>query len=260
MNEKIKLNIKDFNLFCEVIKSAAKIVDSVKITIGPNGLEIYGARNTIARCEILSNTVCYDKNISFCILDLKMFVRILGTVAQIHNDDYSNFNFIIDLPFIRFESKKFKTKFITCSEDVITKWISKKIETPLEPIFEFTTTSDFIKRINNHSYIFNDASSLRVYLETKDDMEKNSLFATIGNKEMNLNNEITLKVGLVNSGKLDSRSIILDLERLNLFNSYNTDQIKISLMNLNVLVSKIIVTGKNDSFFKINIYNTLLKS
>lgn len=260
MSEKIQLKVKDFGLFCEVIKSTAKIVDSAKITIGPSGLEIYGARGTIARCEVTSDSISYDKQICFSILDLNMLVKILGTIIQIHENDFSNFKFIVDQPFIRFESKKFKTKLTTCSDDVITKWISKKVEAELKPIFEFTTTADFIKRVNNHSYIFNDAAALRVYLDTKDDMEKNTVFATIGNNETNLNNEITLKFGLVNSGKIDSRSIILDLERLNLFNSYPTDQIKISLMNLNVLVSKVSVAGKNGSFFKLNVYSTILKS
>lgn len=120
---------------------------------------------------------------------------------------------------MRFQSKKFKTKLTTCNEDVIGKWLSKKVETEMKPVFEFTTTSDLIKRVNNHSYVFQDADKLRIYLETKDDMENNSLYATIGNKESELNNEIVLKFGLVTFGSLDGKSLTIDLERMNLFNS-----------------------------------------
>ena len=104
-----------------------------------------------------------------------------------------------------------------------------------------------------------------MYVETKDDMETNAVFATLGNKETVLNNEITTKLGLVTSGTLNPentkpRKIILDLERLNLFNAVQAPDIKISLMNLNVLVSKSKVLGKNGSWFDLTIYNTMLKS
>lgn len=107
----------------------------------------------------------------------------------------------------------------TCNEDVIGKWISKKVEATLTPVFEFTTTSDMIKRVNSHSYIFQDNDKLRVYLETKDDMENNTLFASIGNRESDLNNEMTLKFGLVTFGSLNDKELTLDLERVNLLNS-----------------------------------------
>ena len=84
---------------------------------------------------------------------------------------------------------------------------------------EFITTSDYIKRINSHSFIFDDIEKTRIYLTQDKDMEKNSVFATVGNKSTNLNNEITLKLGLLSFGGLEDREIILDLERLNLFNA-----------------------------------------
>ena len=86
-------------------------------------------------------------------------------------------------------------------------------------MFEITTTSDMIKNINGHSYIFKDGDQLRVYLETKDDMENNTLFASIGNRESDLNNEMTLKFGLVTFGSLNDKALTLDLERVNLLNS-----------------------------------------
>lgn len=130
----------------------------------------------------------------------------------------------------------------------------------MKPVFEFTTTSDLIKRVNSHSYIFDDAENLRVYLEVKDDMENNSIFASIGNRSNNLNNEMTLKFGIVTFGKLEDRSLILNLERLNLFNAIASNEIKLSLMDKNVLVSKTRMSGKNNSFFDMTIYNTLLKN
>lgn len=262
---KARIELSDFNLFAEVLRSAAKIVDSAKILIGPQGLEIYGARDKIARCELASNCVTSVESVEFCLESLAMFNRVVSTVKDVHEGDYSELKFFFDAPFLRFESKKFKTKYGACNEATIGKWISKKVETPLEPVFEFTTTSDLIKRVNSHAFMFSDSKSVRVYIETRDDMETNAVFATLGNKETALNNEITTKLGLVTSGTLSpenakQRKIILDLERLNLFNAAQTPEIKISLMNLNVLISKSKVLGKNGSWFDLTIYNTLLKS
>lgn len=260
MATKQQIVLNDFNLFCEVLKSAVKIVDSAKINISSTGLEIYGARNRIARCEITSNCVTSENPIEFCLENLSMFNKILNTVKEIHDNDYSELKFLFDHPFLRFESKKFKTKYSTCLETVIDKWVSKKVETTLTPMFEFTTTSDLIKRINSHSFLFEASKTVRVYIETKDDMEANSVFATLGNAETNLNNEITTKLGLVTSGTLNGRRLILDLERLNLFNAIQAPEISIALMNLNILVSKSRILGKSGSYFDLTIYNTFLKS
>lgn len=257
------INVIDFNLFVDVIKSATKIVESAKITVTPDGLEIYGCRGKLTRCELISNAITSNELVEFTIQKLDVFYKILSSIKEIHQDDYLDFKFIVDLPKIRFESKKFKTKFQTQLEsiDEVNKWISTKIKTDLVPEFEFTTTSDLIRRVNNHSYIFDKIDDIRIYLETKDDMEKNSLFATLGNKTTELNNEMTLKFGIVNSGKLDgSRELILDIEHLNLFNALPSNDIKIFLpQNFNMLVSKTKVNGKKDTYFKMNIYNALLK-
>ena len=127
-----------------------------------------------------------------------------------------------------------------------------------------------IKRLNSQAFMFSTAKDMRIYLETKDDMENNAVFATIGNKETDLNNEITLKFGLVSSGGLikrnednlviDERSLILDFERLNLFNATQSDSIKFQLMDVNCLVSKISIAGKNGSFFNFDLYCTVLKN
>ena len=184
---KKQIYIRDFNIFYDVLKSTLKIVDSAKFIINDTGLAIYGARGKIARCEITSDSIYSTEKIEFSILDLNMLVKLAATIKDIHQDDFNDFKFIVDLPFLRFESKKIKTKISTVNEDIISKWISKKVETHLTPIFEFKTTTELIKRINNHSYIFNDSNGLRIYLETKEDMENNVVYATIGNKENNLN-------------------------------------------------------------------------
>lgn len=212
----------------------------------------------------MSNAITSDEEISIVIQRLDMFCKVLMSVKDIHQDDYSDFKFIVDLPKVLFESKKFKTKFQTQNEelDSIKKWFSTKVSTQLAPTFEFTTTSDLIKRINSHSFIFDKLDDVRIYLETKDDMEKNSVFATIGNKETDLSNEITLKFGIVTAGKIpNGAKLILDLEHLNMFNALQSNEIKIFLPEkFPMLVSKTIVQGKNGTFFKMNVYNALLKA
>ena len=81
---------------------------------------------------------------------------------------------------------------------------------------------------------------------------------------------MTLKFGLVNFGSLftknedglviDERKIILDLDRLNIFNALQSSDIKFSLMNLSILKSKTRVTGESKTFFDMVVYSSLLKS
>ena len=260
MSAKKQIFVNDFALFFEAMKATTKVVESAKLTINENGLQIYGVKDRIARCEIITNAVTSQEEISFSILNMNMLVKVLSTVKEIHGDDYTDFTMFLDQPQLKFQSKKFKTKMQCCNEDVIAQWISKKIEAEMHPVFEFTTTSDLIRRIGSHAYIFEDAEALRVYLETKPDMENNSLFASIGNRANNLNNEMTLKFGIVTFGKLDGRELVLDLERINLFNAVTSNDIKISLMDRNVLVSRVKVTGKNDTFFSLTVYNSILKN
>lgn len=260
MKTKKELYINDFDLLFDFVKTASKLLDSCKFIVNDCGISIYGVRSNIARCELESNCVYCNENLTFSILELSTLVKILQTIKSIHKNDFSSVKIFIDGPFFKIESKQFKTKLNTCSDDIISKWISKKIETKLSSVFDFKTSSELIKGILSHSFIFQDQTMIRVYLGTHQDMEKNVLFATIGNKSTNLNNEITLKLGYITYGDLADREIIIDLERLNLFNCINSDEINISLMNMNVLVSSIKIIGKNNSFFKLNIYNTILKN
>ena len=260
MAKTTQILVRDFDLFCDVMKSVAKVVDSAKLQINQNGLAIYGAHGYIARCEMTTNAVWSNEVVDFSLLELGTFTRILQTIQDVHEGDYSTFKFLVDLPFVKFESKKFKTKISTCNEDVISKWISKKLEAKLKPVFEFTTSSDMIKRIIGHQFIFDNTDSLRVYIETKDDMEKNVVYATLGNKQTNLNNELTMKLGLATFGSMKDRNIVLDVERLNLFNAVQTNELKVTLVDLNFLMSNVKVNGKNDAYFTFTVYNSFLKA
>ena len=259
MNNAKDILIGDFNLFHDLMKSVVKIVDSAKIQISETGLAIYGAKKPFARCEFLTNALTSTEPFDFCILDLQMFTRILSTIREVHEDDYSTLKIFLQAEKLCFQSKKFKTKIQTQKETIIEKWLSTKIQTKLTPIFQFTTTNNLIKRIKNHQFIFTDPTMMRVYLETKTDMENNTLYATIGNKQLVLNNEMTLKFGLVTYGSLGDKSVILDVDRINLFDAVPSDEIKISLMDANVLVSDVTTKGKNDTYFNVKVYSSLLK-
>ena len=260
------IDVRDFDLFLDVVRAASRIVESAKFQIGQGGLEIYGARSKIARCELTSNAVSSAEPVEFSVENLQLFLKLLQSAKEIHAGDYSGLKMSFDSPFVRIESKKFKTKLAACNENLISQWVSKKIETEMVPVFEFTGGNDMIKRVNSHSFMFSNPKDVRVYLETKEDMESNAVFATLGNKETELNNEITLKFGLVTSGSLlgndgePDRKIILDLERMNLFNAAQSEQIAFQLMNLNCLVGRVKAAGKDGAFMNLNIYSTVLKS
>ena len=252
--------VDDFGLFVESMKAAAKLVDAAKLLFSPNGLEIYGARDIAARCEISTNAVHSNDTFDFCIDSIAMLNRILSTVKDVHDGDYSELEMSYSRPNLLFKSKKMKTKVSTCNESTISKWVSKKITTQMSPVFSFKTSSDLVKRMNGHSFMFTDSKSINVYLETKDDMEANTVFATMGNKNVDLGREMTLKFGLVTEGKIpDGRSLVIDVERMKLLNCIQSDDINVSLMDKNVLLSKASIHGKDGTYFNLNVYCTLLK-
>lgn len=257
---RIQIEIRDFDLLCEVLRAASRIVDAAKLQIGPSGLEIYGARSKIARCELASNAVSAPEPVEFSVESLQLFLKTLSSARDIHAGDYSGIKFFYDRPFARIESKKFRTKFSSCNENIISQWVSRKIDTQMTPVFEFTGSSEMIKRINQHSFMFSSPKDVRVYLETRDDMEVNTVSATLGNRETQLNNEITLKFGLVTSGSLAGRRVILDLERLSLFGAVQTDRIDFQFMDLNCLVGRVRVMGADGAFFNLAVYSTVLKA
>ena len=258
-NKEIVVN--DFDLFCDTMKSTVKLVDSAKFQVSQNGLEIYGAHGRIARCEITTNAISSVDPIEFSIENLSMFNKILSTVKEVHDNDYSTLKFLYDGSNLKFSSKKFKTKLTTQVADTISMWLSKKIEVVMTPVFEFTMTPDLIKRLNSHSFMFSNPKDVRVYIETQESMEKNSVFATLGNRNVDIGNEITLKCGVVNAGKIpDEKNIIIDFERLNLFNCTQLDTIPVSFTDYNCLLSKQHLEGKNGTFFNLTVCSSILKN
>lgn len=254
------IHINDFSLFFDSLKSLAKIVDSTKMIFSPNGLEIYGARGRAARCEYTTNSVYADDNFEICIDNLGMFNRVLSTIKDVHNEDYSELEIKYSKPNLWFKSKKIKMKYSLSNESTIINWVSKKIETEMKPVFEFKTNSDFIKRINGHGFLFTDSKAIKAYIETQSEMENNVVYMTLGNRQVDIGKEITLQFGLVTSGALDeSRTLIIDLERMNLFNAIPSDNINIALMDKNALLCQTKVSGKNGSYFHLNIYCSVLK-
>lgn len=256
---KQNIKINDFELFFTSIRALNKIAESAKFTITADGLTIYG-RNQYSRCELTTDSIVSENGslIEFCIADLAMFVKVLGTVFDVHKDDCSEIMMFLDFPFIKIESGKFKTKLNTCKEDIISNSISQKVKTELKSIFEFTTSTKQIKYINSHSYIVNDTSIARIYLNTDKDMENNVVYAKIGNESNELNNSMTLKLGLVTYGSLDDRTIILNFDRLNAFNVVESDNIEVQLMDKNVLVTNVFISGRNESSCKIKMYVSIL--
>ena len=253
------IKINDFELFLKAIKSLNKLTPSAKFTINNEGLTIYG-KNAFARGELTTNSISTEKQqIEFCILDLSLFIKILNTVYDIHRDDFSEISMWFDFPFIKIESAKFKTKLSTCKEEIIANSISQKIKTQLTPVFEMFTSSKQIKYINSHSFITSDPDSSRIYLSTDKTMENNVVYARIGNDSNELNNSITLKFGMVTFGSLEDRKLILNFDRLSIFNVVESDEINIKLMDKNVLVNTINIYGEsNDTSFKFVLYTSLL--
>lgn len=261
--EKTKIQISDFSLFCDLMKSTSRVVEAAKFQLNSSGLAIYGAAHDgIARCEITTNAICTENETEFIVESVASFVKLLGTVKDVQDNDFSDLLFCYDAPFIRFESKKIKLKLTTCNEiEKVEKWISKKVVAKMSPVLEFTTTNDMISRVNKHAFISSDPSSMRIYLGLQDKMEKNALYASVGNRENSLNNEITLKFGLITSGKLDNgKVLVLDADRLNLFNVVQSQDIKVELMDIGVLKSNVKVLGKTGSFFDLTLYTSPLKS
>jgi hypothetical protein len=255
-----KIEIVDFDLFFETMKAAAKLVKSAKLQLSPEGLEIYGACEMIARCEIVTTSVKSQDTFDFCIDDIGMLNRVLTTVKGVHKDSFDELSLSYSRPNLMFKSSKIKMKYSTCNESTISGWISKKIEAKMTSVFELKTTSDLIKQLNGHTFLFTDTGAIKIYIETKDDMEKNAVFATLGNMDIDLGKEITLKMGLVTFGKIpEDKRLVIDVKRLNLFNCIPSNDIVISLTDKNCLLSKQKMAGKNGSSLGINIYCSFMK-
>ena len=255
---KQKIKINDFDLFLQSLKALNKLTVSAKFTINSEGYTVYG-KNAFARGEMTSNSVVAEKDpVEFCVLDLAMLIKVLTTAHEVHQDDFSEIEMWFDFPFIKIESGKFKTKLATCKEEVIQNSVSQKVKTQLTPVFEFMTSTKQIKYVNSHSFIASDPEAARVYLSTEPTMENNTVYARIGNDANELNNSITLKFGMATSGSLGDRKLILNFDRLTIFNVVDSDEITIQLMDKNVLVNTVNIYGDGDASFKFTLYTSLL--
>lgn len=252
---KQNIKINDFSLFSEIVNSLSKMSDGVKFTINEYGLFIC-AKNDFSKCEITSNSVVSDVEITFSLSNLNVFCKILSTLSSLYgNETDTMVKMYFESPFIKLESKKFKTKINTVDEEKIKNFVGTKVKTELTPQIEFTTNSNLIRTINSYSFITTDKNATRIYIETHPDMENNVIFAKVGNDKNDYENNATMELGLITSGVLSDRKIILDFDRLNILNMVPSDEINVQIANERpVLISKTKKTGRNNSFFNINIY------
>lgn len=250
-----QLKIRDFPLFLDTLEAVGKLTQNVKISFNEDGLKIY-CKNTFARGEITSTTVYCDgkEERSFCTNDLSMLIRVLKTAADSMKENFeplSNINMVLDEPFFKINNKKFKTKLTTCKEDIVQNNISRPVQTELRTLFQFTTDSNTIRKINQNGFIFKDPAMARIYLETNHpEMDRNTIWARIDNDSNSLNNSITMKLGLINDMAEDFEQkpedkYIIDFDRLSLFNIVpDAGLIKIRLTDKNVLVYSCSMTRK----------------
>jgi len=255
----IEIKINDFDLFDQSIKAINKAVPACKFIINQDGLSIY-SQNTFARTELNTNAITAESEISLCVRDIGMLLKINRLIKKEHNSNYKGLKMFLDGPFLKFESKKLKSKVSTIREEIIINNVSTKVQSVLTPVFEFKTNSEQIKTINNHQFIFPDIESGRIYLKLEDKMEKNTVYAELNNKNNDFSNSMTIKLGDVIVGALD-RELIIDFERLSLFNIVESEEITVKLMDRNVLVSEINILDKSKEFYVfMKIYNSLRKS
>lgn len=263
-----KIEISDFPLFCEVVRCLGKMSDGIKFTVSDCGLVVY-AKNDYAKCELTSNCISSHGEASFSMGNIGTLLKVMNTLKDLYGDDPSKISMVFDAPFLRFSSGKFKTKLATIDEDAIRNYIGTKVHTELTPLLEFTTSSQLIKNVNSHSFVFDDAGTARIYLTTEPDMQNNTMFATIGNEAEDLANSVTMEFGLVNYGTLTEkdpssgldvqRKLVIDFNRLNILNMVQSDEIKVTVAKERpVLVSSVRRLGKDGTFFNLNVYSFLM--
>lgn len=60
-----------------------------------------------------------NEPLTFSILSMATFVKVLSTIKDIHDGDFTDFKMTVDPSQVKFASKKFKTKLQCCNEDII---------------------------------------------------------------------------------------------------------------------------------------------
>lgn len=256
-----KIYIKDFSILEQTLSAILKIVPSVKLVLNNTGLTIH-ACNAYARCSVFTNSVYSGEDISLCIKDISTLTKTLSIIRDEEGKKKTDTNNIIetsyDGTFIYFNTKNIKTKIITVKEEVIQNNVSKAVTTVLTPILEFKTSTEAIKKVLSNSFMFTDVENIRVYLNQHADLQQNCLYAEVTNKTNRLSNNITTKFGDITLGKV-TEDLILDFDRLGVFNLFKSDNIVIQLMDKPFLVANQTIS-KDDIFSKFTIYNSLRKS
>lgn len=253
--------IKDFSIFEQTLLALLKIVPSAKFIINETGLTIHSC-NAYARCSVFTNSVTSDIELNISIKDISTVAKTLSLIkdedGKKNKDVTGVVNATYDGTFIYINTKNIKTKIITVKEEVIQNTISKAVTTVLTPVLEFKTTSDNIKKVLSNSFMFNDVENIRVYLNKHADLQQNCIYAEVTNKTNRLSNNITVKLGDITLGDI-KEDIILDFERLTVFNLFKNDSIVIKLMDKPFLVADLSIS-KNDIFSKFTLYNSIRKS
>lgn len=258
-----EIEIRDYCLFYDVLRSLSRMADGVKLSFDESGLVVY-AKNDYSKCNLSTNAARSKSKVEFCMADLPTLIRTMTTVRDMYKDDYGAVKVVYDRPFLRIESGKFKTKLSSCDEQRVSKFVSTKIQTAMTAKMEFTTSSSLIKAINAHSFVFGDTSTARIYLTTEKDMQNNTVFATIGSEDNELANSVTLELGLVNSGSLLNADgtpmrVVLDFNRLNILNMFPSDEIGVMIANERpVLVSNVTRNGSDDTFFTASVCSFMM--
>lgn len=253
-----KIYIKNFDIFEQTLSAVLKIVESVKLIVNPTGLTIHVC-NAYARCSVFTNSVNSTETLNICIKDANALLKILKVIRDDEGKKgtFSTLDVNFDDTFLYFKTKGVKTKIITVKEEVIQNMVSKEVTTVLTPILEFKTTSEDIKKVLSNGFLFSDPESIRVYLNQHEDMQQNCIYAEITNKTNRLSNNITTKLGDITLGKVET-DLIVDFERLAVFNILKSDSIVIQLMDKPFLVASLSLS-KDDIFSKFTIYNSLRK-
>jgi len=249
---KATIKINSMNLLCDALRALNKVAKAAKFSINDAGLSVYG-KNGFSKCDIVTNSIVSDEPVEFCIPSVQNLIKLLGTAQELHKDDLSKVGMSFSENCLRITSKKMKTRINTCDPDTIKDSVGHANKGVYTPKFEFITTADEIKRINNHTFLFNETGQIRIYLEQKDDMEGNSVFATITDPANELSNTITLQMGLADYGKLDSR-IVLDFERLNILNIKGSDEMRIQLLQERPILMSSVSGNEGDSTLSIKVY------
>lgn len=260
----LKITVKDFAIFESAINALVKIVNQAKFMVDESGLTVY-SMNSYARTELTSNCIKSTEPLEFCMSDISMLQKVLNTIKRESSSDSPDIRLEFDGQFIYVKSSAAKAKIITVKEDIIRDFVSpKKVSTVLTPIFEFITSSQLIKNVVQNTYIFQDSSNARIYLTVKseknEDLENNLIYATLDNRNDIYSNSMVLKFGTVCSGSLN-RDIILDIDRIQLFSIMDGKEIKIQLMDKNVLVSEIVKMNDAKTVkLNLKIFNSIRKN